>query len=140
MHPTPGADASIALAYDVLAALGKPVLPSGPQRVDPARVWLLAATWILATPIIDLTLLRAHLLTPPRFRALHALRRRTGVRLVLVCHRADMRTFLERELRQVEHRIAEARAMLPETVPAAERLRTLQTVRPWRIAGSTCPR
>ncbi|MFI5868025.1 hypothetical protein [Streptomyces sp. NPDC051546] len=117
VHPTPGTDAAIALAYDVLAALGKPVPLPGYRHLDPAPAWSIAAAWILATPITHLTLLRAHLLTPHRFKGLLALRRRTGVRLVLVCHHRSMRAFLERELRQVDHSIAEASALLPEAEP-----------------------
>ncbi|MFE0858807.1 hypothetical protein [Streptomyces mutabilis] len=118
VHPTPGVDAALALAYDILAALGKPVPLTGYRPADPAPAWSLAAAWILATPITHLTLLRAHLLTPHRFKDLLTLRRRTGIRLTLVCHRRKMRPFLERELRQVEHHIAEASALLPETEPA----------------------
>ncbi|MEU8600692.1 hypothetical protein [Streptomyces parvulus] len=119
VHPTPGTDAALALAYDVLAALGKPVPLAGYRPLDPGPAWLIAAAWILATPITHLTLLRAHLLTPHRFRDLLTLRRRTGVRLILVCHHRAMRAFLERELRQVEHSIAEASALLPEAEPAS---------------------
>jgi hypothetical protein len=128
VHPTPGVDAALALAYDILAALGKPVPLTGYRPGDPAPAWSLAAAWILATPITHLTLLRAHLLTPHRFKDLLALRRRTGIRPTLVCHRQKMRPFLERELRQVEHRIAEASALLPETEPAP--LPSLSTARP----------
>ncbi|MEJ8632041.1 hypothetical protein WKI67_00825, partial [Streptomyces sp. MS2.AVA.5] len=90
----------------------------------------IAAAWILATPITHLTLLRAHLLTPHRFRDLLALRRRTGVLLVLVCHHRAMRAFLERGLRQVEHRIAEASTLLPEAEPIALERQTPQAKRP----------
>lgn len=109
VHPTPGVDAGLALSYDVLAALGKPVPLTGYRPIDPAPAWSIAAAWILATPITHLTLLRAHLLT---------LRRRTGIRLILVCHRRALRAFLERELRQVEQSVAEASALLPGTEPA----------------------
>lgn len=117
VHPTPGTDAAIALAYDILAALGKPVPVTGYRHLDPTPAWSIAAAWIQATPITHLTLLRAHLLTPHRFRDLLALRRRTGVRLVLVCHHRAMRAFLERELLQVDHRVAEASALLPGAEP-----------------------
>ncbi|MEU2391277.1 hypothetical protein [Streptomyces sp. NPDC007369] len=130
VHPTPGTDAAIALAYDVLAALGKPVPLAGYRPLEPGPTWSIAAAWILATPITHLTLLRAHLLTPHRFRALLALRRRTGVRLILVCHHRAMRAFLERELRQVEHDIAEACALLPEAEPATLERQTVQAGRP----------
>ncbi|MFE2094768.1 hypothetical protein [Streptomyces sp. NPDC059460] len=90
----------------------------------------MAAAWILATPITHLTLLRAHLLTPHRFRDLLALRRRTGVRLVLVCHHRAMRAFLERELRQVDHRVAEASALLPEGKPTILQRQEPQAARP----------
>ncbi|MEW2418891.1 hypothetical protein AB0953_35205, partial [Streptomyces sp. NPDC046866] len=118
VHPTPGTDSVIALAYDILAALGKPVPLDGYRQLDTAPAWSIAAAWILATPITHLTLLRAHLLTPHRFKELLVLRRRTGVRLVLVCHHRAMRAFLERELQQVEHTITEASALLPAPEPA----------------------
>lgn len=129
IHPTPGTDAAIALAYDILAALGTPVPLAGYRHLDPAPAWSIAAAWILATPITHLTLLRAHLLTPHRFKSLLALRRRTGVRLVLVCHHRVMRAFLERELRQVDHRVAEAAALLPEAEPTTQR-QASQVARP----------
>ncbi|MFD6418117.1 hypothetical protein [Streptomyces sp. NPDC060194] len=96
------------------AAVGKPVPLDGYHQLDPAPVWLITAAWILATPVTHLTLLRAHLLTPHRFKCLLAVRRRTGVRLVLVCHHRAVRVFLEREFQQVEHTVAEASALLPE--------------------------
>ncbi|MFF2580043.1 hypothetical protein [Streptomyces goshikiensis] len=130
VHPTPGTDAAVALAYDVLAALGKPVPLAGYRHLDPAPAWAIAAAWILATPITHLTLLRAHLLTPHRFRDMLTLRRRTGVRLVLVCHHRAMRAFLERELRQVDHLVAEASALLPEAVPAVPERQVPHTARP----------
>ncbi|MEH6376596.1 hypothetical protein V7793_20035 [Streptomyces sp. KLMMK] len=130
VHPTPGVDAALALAYDVLAALGKPVPLAGYRPTDPAPAWSIAAAWILATPITHLTLLRAHLLTPHRFKDLLTLRRRTGIRLILVCHRRDLRAFLEHELQQVEHSIAEASALLPESEPATAQPRPLPTARP----------
>ncbi|MFF4323716.1 hypothetical protein [Streptomyces sp. NPDC001568] len=130
VHPTPGVDSAVALAHDILAALNKPVPLNSHRPLDPAPAWTTAAAWILATPITHLTLLRAHLLTPHRFKDLLALRRRTGIRLVLVCHRRAMRPFLERELRQVEHHIAEASALLPEAEPAAPQPQTPPTARP----------
>lgn len=130
VHPTPGTDAAIALAYDILAALGKPVPLDGYHQIDPAPAWSIAAAWILATPVTHLTLLRAHLLTPHRFKSLLALRRRTGVRLVLVCHHRAMRAFLERELQQVDHTIAEASALLPEAEPSAPGRRAPGPLRP----------
>ncbi|MFJ9766179.1 hypothetical protein ACIRUY_20415 [Streptomyces erythrochromogenes] len=61
-------------------------------------------------------LLRAHLFTPHSSENLLALRQRTGVRLALFfCHRRTVQTFLERELRQVEHHTAEAE---PPELPA----------------------
>ncbi|MFE6848415.1 hypothetical protein [Streptomyces sp. NPDC057686] len=79
VHPTPGTDSTLALAYDVLAALGKPVPVAWYRGHDTGPAWALAAAWILAT-----LLLRAHFLTQPRLDALLLLRRRTGLRLTLV--------------------------------------------------------
>ncbi|MFD6413982.1 hypothetical protein [Nocardia asteroides] len=113
VHPTPGTDAALALAYDVLAALGKPVPLAGYRPLDPGPAWLIAAAWILATPITHLTLLRAHLLTPHRFRDLLTLRRRTGVRLILVCHHRAMRAFLERQASRAGRPLANRWISLP---------------------------
>ncbi|WP_053065869.1 hypothetical protein [Streptomyces sp. Mg1] len=110
--------------------MGKPVPLAGYRPLDPAPAWAIAAAWVLATPITHLTLLRAHLLTPHRFGDLLTLRRRTGVRLVLVCHHRAMRAFLERELRQVDHLVAEASALLPEAVPAVPERQAPHTARP----------
>ncbi|MFF3911712.1 hypothetical protein ACFYZJ_38630 [Streptomyces sp. NPDC001848] len=66
VHPTPGTDSVLTLAYDVLAALDKPVPAPGYRQLDTAPAWTLAAAWILATSTSHLMLLRAHFLTPHR--------------------------------------------------------------------------
>lgn len=115
VHPTIGTDSTICLAYDILAALGKPVPVTGYPRLDPDPPWAMAAAWTLATPITHLTVLRAHLLGRRRIHDLITLRERTGVHLVLVCHRRHPTPALEQALRQVDHRLADAAAHLPGT-------------------------
>ncbi|GAA1410758.1 hypothetical protein GCM10009639_61920 [Kitasatospora putterlickiae] len=115
VHPTIGTDSTICLAYDILAALGKPVPVTGYPRLDPEPPWAMAAAWTLATPITHLTVLRAHLLGRRRIHDLITLRERTGVHLVLVCHRRRPTPALEQALRHVEHRLADAAARLPGT-------------------------
>ncbi|MGK4586048.1 hypothetical protein [Kitasatospora sp. HPMI-4] len=115
VHPTIGTDSTICLAYDILAALGKPVPLTGYPRLDPQPPWAIAAAWILATPITHLTVLRAHLLTRRRITDLLTLRERTGLHLALVCHRRRPTLTLEQVLQATHHRIAEAAAHLPGT-------------------------
>ncbi|MFE7404181.1 hypothetical protein, partial [Streptomyces sp. NPDC057557] len=113
VHPTPGTDSVLTLAYDVLAALGKPVPLAGYRQLDPAPAWTLAAAWILATRTSYLMLLRAHFLTPHRLAALLRLRDCTGLRLALVCHTRHVPDPVERALAGVAHHMAEATALLP---------------------------
>ncbi|MGW7081413.1 hypothetical protein [Streptomyces sp. NPDC054866] len=113
VHPTPGTDSTLTLAYDVLAALGKPVPLTGYRHFDTGPAWTIAAAWVLATRTTHLMLLRAHFLTPYRLRALLELRQRTGLRLTLVCHRSHLPVPLERVLAGVRHDAADATALLP---------------------------
>ncbi|MFJ8313124.1 hypothetical protein [Streptomyces sp. NPDC094147] len=113
VHPTPGTDSTLTLAYDILAALGKPVPLTGYRQLDIRPVWTITAAWILATHITHLMLLRAHFLTPYRLRALLELRQRTSLRLTLVCHQAHLPAPLERALATVGYHLAEATVLLP---------------------------
>ncbi|MFG2638746.1 hypothetical protein ACGFX8_34165 [Streptomyces sp. NPDC048362] len=117
VHPTPGTDSVLTLAYNVLAVLGKPVPLTGYRRLDPAPAWTLTAAWILATRTSHLMLLRAHFLTPHRLRALLQLRHRTGLSLALVCHTHHVPAPVERALAGVAHHVAEATALLPAAQP-----------------------
>ncbi|MBX7550158.1 hypothetical protein ABZX95_50745 [Streptomyces sp. NPDC004232] len=119
VHPTPGTDSALTLAYDVLAALDKPVPLAGYRQLDTAPAWTLAAAWILATRTSHLMLLRAHFLTPHRLRAVFQLRQRTGLRVTLVCHTRHVPAPLERALAAVPHLMAEATALLPAADPPA---------------------
>ncbi|MEV6735316.1 hypothetical protein [Streptomyces sp. NPDC051364] len=113
VHPTPGTDSTLALAHDVLAALGKPVPVAGYRGHDTGPAWALAAAWILATGTTHLLLLRAHFLTQPRLDALLLLRRRTGLRLTLVVHTSRLPAGVDRILSGVRHHFADATALLP---------------------------
>ncbi|MEU7318679.1 hypothetical protein [Streptomyces sp. NPDC007083] len=126
IHPTPGTRSTLALAYDILAALGKPVPLTGYRPLDHRPAWMLCAAWILALPITHLTLLRAHLLDPHALEDLLALRARTGLRLALVCHQRKVPTVLERALNRTDHYLADAEALLPaaEAVTTGTRPRT----------------
>ncbi|WP_330343407.1 hypothetical protein OHA09_35980 [Streptomyces longwoodensis] len=117
VHPTPGTDSVLTLAYDILAALGKPVPVPGYRQLDTAPAWTLVAAWILATHTSHLMLLRAHFLTPHRLKALLQLRHRTGCRLALVCHTRHVPAPVERVLAGVAHHVAEAAALLPAAEP-----------------------
>ncbi|MFI8850207.1 hypothetical protein ACIGW3_08455 [Streptomyces sp. NPDC053499] len=113
IHPTPGTHSTLALAHDILAALGKPVPLTGYRPLDHRPAWTLCAAWILALPVTHLALLRAHLLDPHALDDLLALRARTGLRLALVCHRRKVPTVLERALSRTDHYLADAEALLP---------------------------
>jgi hypothetical protein len=128
VHPTPGTDSLTALAWDVLAALGKPTPLTCYFIHDTDAPWAIAAAWALACEITHLTVLRAHLLTDAHLGALLALRNRTGLRLAVVCHQRRIPTVLERALRTVPHRIADATAALPG--PAPGRLKTSAPIAP----------
>lgn len=117
LHPTPGTDSLTALAWDILAALGKPPPLTCYRLHDTDAPWAITAAWTLASGITHLTVLRAHLLTTARLNALLTLRDRTGLRLALVCHQRRIPTALERALRTVPHRIADATAALPAPAP-----------------------
>ncbi|MGA5142985.1 hypothetical protein [Streptomyces azureus] len=121
IHPTPGTDSTLTpLAYDILAALGKPVPLTGYPASDPRPAWTLCAAWILALPITCLTVLRAHLLDPRCLGELMALRARTGLRLALVCHHRKTPAVLERALSRTDHQLADADAVLSYGEAAGE--------------------
>lgn len=117
VHPTPGTDSLTCLAYDILAALDKPVPLTCYPRRDTQAPWATAAAWILAAGITHLTVLRAHLLTTTRLNTLLSLRARTGLRLTLVCHQRSVPTALEHALHTIPHRPADATAVLPDPQP-----------------------
>ncbi|MFF4012305.1 hypothetical protein [Streptomyces sp. NPDC001717] len=120
IHPTPGTDSTLILALDVLAALGKPVPLTGYWRSDLFPAWTLCAAWILALPVTDLTVLRAHLLHARGLADLLALRACTGVRLTLVCHHRRPPAVLERALARTEHQLVDAEAVLSEQGESAD--------------------
>lgn len=125
VHPAP-ATRHPALGFDILAALGKPAELPGDWRTQAPPVWNTAAAWILALPITQLTVLRAHLLDAECWSSLLTLRERTGVHLVAVCHTrrppAAMRTALQR----AEHHTVSTEA------PAGDLLAKVPTATPPR--------
>ncbi|MER6288561.1 hypothetical protein [Streptomyces sviceus] len=112
VHPTPGTDSTLALAHNLLDALGKTTPVPGYRATDPAPLWTLAAAWTLALPVTRLTVLRAHLLSTRALGDLLALRVRTGVRLHLVCHQPKLSAALERALARTGYDMADANAVL----------------------------
>ncbi|WP_405863433.1 hypothetical protein [Streptomyces sp. NBC_00005] len=112
IHPTPGTDSTLALAHNLLDALGKTTPVTGYRATDPAPVWTLAAAWLLALPVTRLTVLRAHLLPARGLNDLLALRVRTGVRLYLVCHQPQLSAVLEQALARTGYDMADADAVL----------------------------
>ncbi len=86
-HPTPGMSSPAATAHDVLAALGRSVRRLGAEwlvGLDPAGRAVEA--WLLTDEIEDLVVLRADRLSAAGWDWLLQVCRRTGVRLLLVCH------------------------------------------------------
>uniref|UniRef100_A0AAU1I9U2 Uncharacterized protein n=1 Tax=Streptomyces sp. NBC_00180 TaxID=2903632 RepID=A0AAU1I9U2_9ACTN len=102
VHPTPAASAR-ALALDILAALGKPTELPGDWGTQGPPVFNIVGAWILALPITRLTVLRAHLLDEKIWSALLALRLRTGVHLVAVCHTRRPPAVVRTALRDIDH-------------------------------------
>lgn len=102
VHPAPTTHHQ-PLAFDILAALGKPPELPGPQGRHGQTAWDTAAAWLLTLPATRLIVLRAHLLSAASLMRLLALRGRTGLHLVAVCHTQHPPTALRTVLRHVEH-------------------------------------
>ena len=96
LHPTPVASRPASLATDLLRSLGKEPpstvhsTPIGP-RLDwwatyGQHAWHAATAWIRTTPVHQLTVTRAHLLSTGAWQSLLALRAATGLHLTVICH------------------------------------------------------
>jgi hypothetical protein len=91
VHPTPAAGGKGSLAYDLLAALGRPVTAleaDGVGGVGPA--WTAATAWMIADRIEHLVVLRAHRLPRATVQPLVELAATTGAALLLVIHDIDI--------------------------------------------------
>ncbi len=87
VHPTPGLCGLAALAHDVLAALGRSIRRLKAERlVGSAPAGRAVVAWLLADQIEDLVVLRADRLSAAGWDWLLAVCRRTGTRLLLICH------------------------------------------------------
>jgi hypothetical protein len=91
------------MARDILRALDVTGhLATASPRLATEPAWRAVTCWMDVLEIRRLTVLRAHLLTPPRMRRLAVLRERTGISLVLHAHAATdpaarrLRTLLQR--------------------------------------------
>ena len=115
-HPTPGMSSPAATAHDVLAALGRSVRRLAAERLiglDPAGRAVQA--WLLTDEIEDLVVLRADRLSAAGWDWLLQVCRRTGVRLLLVCHVHAVPAPLAAVLEGVEHQIiTDLRQALPD--------------------------
>ncbi|MFF4590445.1 hypothetical protein [Streptomyces sp. NPDC001388] len=117
IHPSPRMHTTT-LAFDILAGLGKPpALPGNWAGAGPAA-WNVVGAWILTRPVSRLILLRAHLLDATCWKDLLALRHRTGLHLMIVCHQPTMPTVMCTALQETEH------ACIPAHSPYATRLLT----------------
>ncbi|MQA10038.1 MAG: hypothetical protein GEU98_16075 [Pseudonocardiaceae bacterium] len=87
VHPTPATSAPNTLAYDVLAALERPVTRLAEEKITGGvPAWQAVAAWMLAENIEQVVVLRAHRLPATGWRRLLELRSRTGIDLVMVWH------------------------------------------------------
>lgn len=87
VHPTPGQCGLAAIAHDVLAALGRSIRRLKAERLaGPAPAGRAVLAWLLADQIQDLVVLRADRLSAAGWDWLLAVGRRTGTRLLLICH------------------------------------------------------
>ncbi|MFD7527437.1 hypothetical protein ACFV8E_07425 [Streptomyces sp. NPDC059849] len=85
VDPTPATSTSAFLARDILAALGRTAyVPTHGRVITAQPAWRAASCWITIDDIRQMAVLRAHLLTPERAEQLSALRKVTGIRLILV--------------------------------------------------------
>ncbi|MFF1350766.1 hypothetical protein ACFVZJ_33175 [Streptomyces sp. NPDC058322] len=85
VDPTPATVTSAFLARDILAALGRTAYaPTHGPVITAAPAWRAAACWITIDDIHQLTVLRAHLITPERAEQLSVLRELTGIHLILM--------------------------------------------------------
>ncbi|AXY49297.1 hypothetical protein [Rhodococcus ruber] len=90
VHPTPGASTAVALADDLLLALGHSLDRAGADGVTgPDSAWRAVTAWIRGDQIRHLLVLRAHRLSTTQHTRLLRLRHDTGVHLVLVWHSRD---------------------------------------------------
>ena len=91
VHPTPGAGGKGSLAYDLLAALGRPVTALEQDRLGGvSAAWRSAAAWMVADRIEHLVVLRAHLLDPATALPLIELAADIGTALLLVVHAREI--------------------------------------------------
>jgi hypothetical protein len=85
VDPTPATVTSAFLARDILAALGRTAYaPIHAPVITAQPAWRAVACWIIVDDIRQLTVLRAHLLTPERTEQLCVLRELTGIHLILM--------------------------------------------------------
>lgn len=106
VHPTPAPMDNHVFAHDLLAALGRPVSRLDDERLTGAKpAWAAAAAGILADQVQDLVVLRADRLTVGTWSRLLRLRRQTGHRLTLVCHRPQIPAAHAARLVGTEHQV-----------------------------------
>ena len=124
VHPTPGVTDTRILAHDLLLALGKNAARLGPGfgLAGEHAAWHAAAAWTAAQHIRRITVLRAHLFTPARWRALLQLQQTTGVNLLLLYHDARPGAALRALLADYDARITDDPGRVHEMVapPSAQ--------------------
>jgi hypothetical protein len=118
IHPSPATTSTNALADDLLQALDTPV--SGPDNARHRRstqLWDTVAAHITAQHINHVIILRAHLMSQPRWNRLLNLRQDTGIALTLICHGHAMPAAALDALRDQPHHITTAITALPAPMP-----------------------
>ncbi|WP_436763160.1 hypothetical protein [Streptosporangium sp. V21-05] len=86
VHPTVGISAMVALAQDILVALGKRPAVVVKERVTATAMWMSAAAWVKGAGIRQLVILRAHRLSRPSLARLVHLAADANASLTLVWH------------------------------------------------------
>ena len=116
VHPTPGLSGLAAIAHDVLAALGRSIRRLKAERlVGSAQAGRAVVAWLLADQIEDLVVLRADRLSAAGWNWLLAVCRRTGTRLLLICHVQAVPPALADVLEGATHEIVtDLRRALPD--------------------------
>jgi hypothetical protein len=115
VHPTPGLSSLAAIAHDVLAALGRSIRRLKAERLaGSAQAGRAVVAWLVADQIEDLVVLRADRLSAAGWDWLLAVCRRTGTRLLLICHVQAVPPALAEVLEGTTHEIiTDLRRALP---------------------------
>ncbi|MDJ0324327.1 hypothetical protein QMG61_11195 [Cryobacterium sp. PH31-AA6] len=126
VHPTPASSSPTAFAYDLLAALDRPVTRLEAEHLTGVvRPWQAVAVWMVTDQVTDLIVLRADRLSGGTWNHLIGLCQQTGTRLMLVCHTRQIPASLGAVLTGIEHHVLTdlAQALAPHEPAHPPRVR-----------------